>query len=55
MKPHSAASIRKPNTSESEMRLEIVNVRRSLEAANAISDGNSNSLAASTNITDHDA
>jgi hypothetical protein len=30
-------------------------VRRSLEAANAISDGNNNSLAASINITDQHA
>jgi hypothetical protein len=35
--------------------LEIVIVRRSLEAANAMSEGNSNSLAASTNITNQQA
>ena len=44
------ASTKKPPTSTSETRLEIVMVSRSLEAAKAISAGNNSNLSASTSI-----
>ena len=49
--PVATASTKKPPARISDTRLEIVMVRRSLEAANAISAGNSISLIASATMT----
>ena len=48
--PVITASTKKPAISISEIRLEIVMVRRSLEAAKAISAGNSSNLIASASM-----
>src|SRR5262245_33904732 len=49
--PVAIASRKKPAISASDMRLEIVIVSRSLDAANAISDGNNSSLMVSMTMT----
>src|SRR5262245_350630 len=53
--PVTPASAKKPIRRTSEMRLEIVMVRRSLDAANAIMAGNNNNRTASTTMIHPDA
>ena len=50
--PVSSTTTKKPPVSASDSRFEMVMVKRSLEAANAISAGNSSSLIVSVTIID---